>query len=354
MTSAWGPYTQLANDTQTRDGSASPRFDAIWPGSTTDIDSLASSEGTGFYGTTYYVHGTPPGTSGAPAVSLSPPSVDFGNQAVGIPSASTVISLSNSGTAQLNLTSITVTGTNAGDFVLSPTGTLPCSFGASTLAAGASCTFNATFSPGAAGTRSASITVTSNAAGSPHNDALTGTGTDFSVSVSPASAAVPAGATVSATLSVAPAGGFAQLVSLSCGGVPVASTCAVSPISVTPNGSAVSTAAVSIRTASAFLPYTNWLKTLRRLSSRIALIAGVACLFVLLFLRLSRDAHSGRGPVSVSMGFALLLALLCYSCASAGTNSDGRTGTPPGTYAITLTGSSGSLTRTATIHVTVN
>jgi len=354
-TGVWGSYTQLANDAQTRDGSASPRFDAIWPGSITDIDSLASSEGTGFYGTTYYIHGTPPGTSGAPAVSLSPLSVNFGNQVVGVPSALTVITLTNSGTAQLNLTSITVTGTNVGDFVLSATGTSPCLFGASSLAAGSSCTFNTTFTPGAIGARSASITVTSNATGSPQKVALAGTGTDFSVSVSPSSAAVSAGGTASATLSVVPAGGFAQLVSLSCGGAPAASTCTISPASVTPDGSAISTANVSIRTtARAIVPPANWPRALRRFPSGTALLAGVAALLLLAFLRRYGDPRPGRTSFSISMGFALLLALLCYSCAGGSANSGGSMGTPPGTYTITLTGTSGNLTRTAMINFTVN
>src|SRR5207248_328141 len=52
---------------------------------------------------------------------------------------------------------------------------------------GASCTISVTFAPAAAGTRSASITVTDSAAGSPHTAALSGTGVGVAqASLSPA------------------------------------------------------------------------------------------------------------------------------------------------------------------------
>jgi hypothetical protein len=138
------------------------------------------------------------------------------------------------------------------------------------------------------------------------------------------------------------------------GGAPAVSTCTISPTSVTPHGSAISTANVSIKTAArAVLPPMNWPRTLRPFPSRTALLAGVVVLFVLAFLRLPRDAHAARAPVSISMGFALLLVPQCNSCAGGGSHSSG-TGTPPVTYTVTLTGNSQSLIRTATITFTVN
>jgi trimeric autotransporter adhesin len=74
------------------------------------------------------------------------------------------------GTATLTITGIAITGTNAGDFAQTHT----CG---SSLAAGASCTINVTFKPTAIGSRSAALSVTDNATGSPQHVPLSGTGT---------------------------------------------------------------------------------------------------------------------------------------------------------------------------------
>ena len=118
----------------------------------------------------------------APAVSLSPSSVDFGSQLVGTTSTPRPVTLTNTGTATLTISSIALSGTNAGDYGQS--NNCPAS-----LAANASCTITLTFSPSATGTRSASVAITDNAAGSPHSVSLTGTGTTTAVTLTPASLA---------------------------------------------------------------------------------------------------------------------------------------------------------------------
>src|SRR5439155_23219900 len=95
--------------------------------------------------------------TGSPAASLSPTSLTFGNQNVATTSAAQTVTLSNSGTAALSITSVAATGTNAGDFAQSNT----CG---SSVNAGASCTISVTFKPTATGTRAASVAVTDNAA----------------------------------------------------------------------------------------------------------------------------------------------------------------------------------------------
>jgi hypothetical protein len=148
----------------------------------------------GFFGVTPLLRGAANATdlsdfftggASAPAVTLSPTSLNFGNQLVGSASSPSTITLTDSGNAALSISSIIITGTNAGDFALSPTGGTPCSFGASSLGAGSSCTFSVTFTPGAAGARAGRVTVASNAASSPDNDALSGTGTAPAVGLSP-------------------------------------------------------------------------------------------------------------------------------------------------------------------------
>ena len=73
-------------------------------------------------------------------VKLTPTSLNFGNQAVGSTSLRKVITLSNKGSAAVNISSITVIGTNFGDFAqVNNCGT--------TVAAGASCSIGVTFTP---------------------------------------------------------------------------------------------------------------------------------------------------------------------------------------------------------------
>ena len=101
---------------------------------------------------------------------MTPASLGFGTVAKGVTSAAKVLTLKNTGTAALTITSITLTGTNAGDFSQTHT----C--GAS-LAKGATCTISVKFLPTAVGVRSAAVSVADSATGSPQTAALTGTGT---------------------------------------------------------------------------------------------------------------------------------------------------------------------------------
>ncbi len=110
---------------------------------------------------------TPP--QPAPAVTVSPSSLSFGSQQVGTSSAPKSATVTNSGNAALTISGVAVAGTNSGDFARTTT----CG---STLAAGASCTVSVTFSPSATGGRSASVTITDNASGSPHQISLSGSG----------------------------------------------------------------------------------------------------------------------------------------------------------------------------------
>jgi hypothetical protein len=107
--------------------------------------------------------------SGTPSLSPSVYTMTFPIQAAGTSSAAQTIMLTNRGTANLALTSISLTGPQADDFLL----TNPCG---PSLAVGASCTLAVTFKPVSAGTKHAAITVVDNAAFSPLSVPLTGLG----------------------------------------------------------------------------------------------------------------------------------------------------------------------------------
>ena len=109
-------------------------------------------------------------SSSSPAVTLTPTSLNFGAVATGVTSPIKTVTLKNSGKATLTITAITITGTNSSDFPETTTCT-------SSLAAGAACIIKVQFRPSATGARSASVSITDNAAGSPQQVPLSGTGT---------------------------------------------------------------------------------------------------------------------------------------------------------------------------------
>ena len=106
----------------------------------------------------------------APAVTLSPTSMTFASTTVGATTAAQVVTVRNSGTAALTLTSETLTGTNATSFLISAN---TCT---TSLAAAATCAVSVEFKPAAAGALTASLSIADNATGSPQTVALTGTG----------------------------------------------------------------------------------------------------------------------------------------------------------------------------------
>jgi Cep192 domain 4 len=101
---------------------------------------------------------------------LSPTSETFSTQSIGTTSAAQTVTLKNTGTTSVTITGIAIAGTNAGDFAQTHT----CG---SSLATGASCNISVAFKPTASGTRTAALSVTDNAAGSPQKVTLNGIGT---------------------------------------------------------------------------------------------------------------------------------------------------------------------------------
>ncbi|HEX8298929.1 MAG TPA: choice-of-anchor D domain-containing protein [Rubricoccaceae bacterium] len=102
-----------------------------------------------------------------PSLVASPGTVAFGTVRTTTTSAPQTVTLTNNGTAAVTITSITGSGA---PFTVNTTGT------SLTLAPGATTTFSVTFSPTAGGAATGSVTIASNAAGSPLVVALTGTG----------------------------------------------------------------------------------------------------------------------------------------------------------------------------------
>jgi triacylglycerol esterase/lipase EstA (alpha/beta hydrolase family) len=108
-----------------------------------------------------------PGTT-TPAIAFNPTSLNFGSLQTGT-SATQSVTLTNTGTATLQITQVELIN-NASGFSLNN----PCP---TSLTVGASCAPSVTFSPTQAGAQSATLSVTDNASGSPQGVPLSGTGT---------------------------------------------------------------------------------------------------------------------------------------------------------------------------------
>jgi hypothetical protein len=103
------------------------------------------------------------------AVQLSPTSLSFPSQNVGTSGTPQTVTLSNLGSSPMNIWQMALRGTNAADFSKSST----CG---ATLAAGNNCGITVTFTPSAAGTRSASLLISDDGGGSPQSVSLSGSG----------------------------------------------------------------------------------------------------------------------------------------------------------------------------------
>ncbi|MET9122026.1 choice-of-anchor D domain-containing protein [Streptomyces sp. NPDC004528] len=122
-------------------------------------------------GTTSTVSLSGTGTAPGPVLNTDPASLSFEGTVVGSSATAQTVKVTNSGT-----TSATVSGVSAsGDF----SQTNNCA----TLAVGASCTVNVGFKPTTGGTRTGSLTVTSNANNSPTTVSLTGSGIDSTTNI---------------------------------------------------------------------------------------------------------------------------------------------------------------------------
>jgi hypothetical protein len=116
-------------------------------------------------------------------VVVTPATVNFPTQFVGVQSPSSTVTVKNEQNVSLTIASITVAGTNPNDFSISSN---LCPIAPAKLGANSNCTLTLAFKPTASGARTATLSVADNATGSPQTVTLNGTG-DAPVLVSPKS-----------------------------------------------------------------------------------------------------------------------------------------------------------------------
>ena len=185
----------------------------------------------------------------APDVTFSTPQMQLGQWALGTTGTPRPLTLTGAGGLDLDITAISISGTNGGDFAQTNNcggGTLPA-----LLSPQATCTVQVTLTPSQYGTETATLTFTDNAASSPQQITLTGSGPDFTIADAPNTITVTAGQSGTSTTTLTPQAKFAQAVALSCPtGLPSGAFCSWSTNPLMLFGNSAQTSTLTIQTSS--------------------------------------------------------------------------------------------------------
>lgn len=189
-----GSFTAEANAV-----GAGPSGNAIIFGDTISPDyPLAGNPQTGFQPICASCAATPPlsdalltkvnmSATAQACVAFNPAVATFGSFADGTSAPPVSVLLTNDGGASLNVSSVTVTGTNSTDFSV---GNDTCVTN-SPIAPAGTCNFSITFTPSIIGPETAQLQVTDDGIGSPQSLTLNGTGAGVGIMLSPTSLTFP-------------------------------------------------------------------------------------------------------------------------------------------------------------------
>lgn len=300
---------------------------------------------------------------GSTSITISPSSFDFGAELTGGSTAAQQFTLTNNSSSAISLsnTSFTFTGPNAADY----TQTNNC---VPSVAVGASCQINVTFTPGHTGSSSATLEVTDSDPSSPQIAALSGTGDDFQLTVptvTDMTQNVIPGNNATYTVSVTPDSLFSGTVNLQCPAVLSAKTatigCTIQPttVSVTPNTPQQFT--VTLTTAGPNATQLVWFG--RRIGpnvrTRVLLLCIFAVMLTLFYFRmrfteaLSNSAVGKKPRVRMAvLCFAMLVATAAAGCGYS--NPVNPNETPVGSFAIVITGTAQNGGRSITLILNVD
>lgn len=230
------------------------------------------------------------------------------------------------------------------------------------LAANANCTASVVFQPSAGGSASGSLTVTSSAVSTPAMVALSGTGFDFTVSVTgSASQTVASGQQATYTLVISPAGSGATF-AFSCGTLPTNALCLFSPANETLSAGVQGNVTVEISTGNGTTARFEKPSMAKPEAARRGLdhsgfrgALPLACGLLLLPLAVRR-----RCKAFLLLVLAAFLVCGVSSCTSSGEGTGGTGGngggsnTAPGTYTIPVSVTSMGVSRLVSLTLTVD
>jgi hypothetical protein len=265
--------------------------------------------------------------------------------------------LSVSANASSENQQLTFTATVAG---FTPTGEVTFTSGATTLGTATlvkgTATFSASFA--AAGTYAVIASYAGDAENQPSTSnavSIVVAAPDFTVAISPATATITAGQSVTATLTITPVGGYTSIVSFSCGTLPSLATCTFAPSSVSPgNGAAASTKLTITTTAPSAA-------TQRAAVRKLTPVAWVSVAFLLLLpVRGSKRYRRWMYFVPIVVMCSWISLSGCGGskvspAAGSASGASNTPGTPAGTETITVTAadSTGKLSHAVTLQVVV-
>jgi uncharacterized protein (TIGR03118 family) len=181
---------------------------------------------------------------------------------------------------------------------------------------------------------------------------------DFNISAAPAAMTISAGQPAAFTVTVGGLNGFNSAVMLTCSGQPKGSTCSFSQPSVSPASGGTVTSTLTVMTSSS--PYSPAALMAKNTTGGIfaAMLPFSALGFLGLFVAGMRNRQHPFGRKwshYFASSFALLIAvavLLAASGCGYNANSAGN-GTQRGTTTVMITGTSGSLSHSTTVTLTV-
>lgn len=302
----------------------------------------------------------------APRVCPQTAPFNFCDQPTGGSTPTQAFTVTNSTSAAVNGLAFSFTGTNPSDFQAASN---TCG---TSLSAGASCTINVDFAPSAAGTRSASLTVT-DSAGDSANSAVSGTGDDFQVQLhgSQEEQAVIQGGTLTYNFNIVPDAVFGGDVTIACpSNLPPLTTCTPSAdtVTVTPG----TNASFSIKFETTYNGVTGGfpgsasapILTLPRgrtgppwplvLFSLSILLVALAVFFLRRYLS-TRTMNGRAAPARLLWGGSFLLVAAALACLGGCKHHSvpSNLNTPPGSTTMLIQGSAQNAGRGVTIVLDV-
>jgi hypothetical protein len=173
---------------------------------------------------------------------------------------------------------------------------------------------------------------------------------DFTISLSPgspSSTTISAGGTATSNLNVA---GITGSLSFTCAGFPQASTCAVSPNPAAVSGQTATTVTVTVTTTGRSIASHH---NSQRPAERLAFLWVFALFPGLVLVRSKLGTRKFLRYIITNAALGVLLAFVGCGGGSAG-QTPTSTGTPAGTYTITVAGTTGAMTHGFDLKLKVN
>jgi hypothetical protein len=189
------------------------------------------------------------------------------------------------------------------------------------------------------------------------NPATPPTTPDFNISATPTTLTIAAGHSASFTVTLGGLNGFNSAVNLTCPNPPPGSTCSLSPMSVSPASGGTASSMVTIGTSSNPYQLMASAKGNNPASTVFAMLLPIPAVgFLGLMIVGTGDKRRFRGRKwlhRLTGGLLLFMATVLLLGASGCYSKKSGTGTQRGTTTVMLTGTSGSITHSTSVSVTV-